>query len=70
MQSLVFNSTVKTVKLFEGTPGESTQICSFENIPTVKVVDNFYEVMQKDELDKTYPILRVPIANTNMYIKR
>jgi hypothetical protein len=34
------------------------------------VLDSLYEVMQKDEFDKSTPVLRLPIANTNMVIKK
>ena len=47
MQTLVFNTTTKTVK----------------------VLVACYEVMQKDEFDRSRPVLRLPIANTNMVIE-
>lgn len=70
MQTLVFNTTLKTIKLYEGYSDYGTIITQMENVPTVKVLENFYEVMQKDEFDKTTPVLRVPIENTNMFIKK
>lgn len=74
MQTLVFNSTLKTVKVYEGTEG-STIINSFDNISTVKPKEEgFYEVVQKETysegLDRSYPIARYPIANTNMIINK
>ena len=47
-----------------------TILFQYENVPTVKVLDSLYEVMQKDEFDKSTPVLRLPIANTNMVIKK
>jgi hypothetical protein len=70
MQTLVFNTTTKVAKLYEGEAENSTILFHFTNVPTVKVNENFYEVMVKDEFDKTYPTLRVPVSNTNMYITR
>jgi hypothetical protein len=68
MQTLVFNTVTKTVKLYK--EDVSSEILNaFTNVPTVKILDNHYEVMQKDEFDETSrPILRVPIANTNMLL--
>jgi hypothetical protein len=68
MQTLVFNTTTKLVKLYKGHAEESEIIATITNSPTVKVLENFYEVMQKDEFEKSLPVLRVPIANTNMFI--
>lgn len=73
MQTLVFNTTDRTVKLYRDlhiSDVESSQILyDFYNIPTVKIRDGFYEVMQEEKtLLTTHPILRVPIANTNMVI--
>jgi hypothetical protein len=41
-----------------------------DNITTVKCSDNgFYEVMQKpNEGGNAFPVMRLPIANTNMFI--
>jgi len=68
MQTLVFNTTTKTITVYEG--HLSTIVHSYDNVPTVKVMDGYYEVMQKDEFEKNLPVLRVPIANTNMIIKK
>jgi hypothetical protein len=68
MQTLVFNTTTKSVKVTEG--DNLTILFQYENVPTVKVLDGYYEVMQKDEFDKSTPVLRLPIANTNMVIKK
>lgn len=70
MQTLLFNTTTKTVKLYEGKMTNSEILSIFDNVPTVKVLESHYEVMQKDEFDKSFPILRVPISNTNMYIQK
>lgn len=69
LQTIIFNSTEKTVKVYEGHPNESTMVNSFTDVPTVKVKDEgFYEVIQK-ELESNYPVARYPIANTNMLIE-
>lgn len=67
MQELVFNSTKRTVKLcFDF---KSTILYQFDNVPTVRMIDGCYEVIQ-EENDKKYPVLRVPINNTNMIIEK
>ena len=69
MQTLVFNTTDKTVNVYSGKVGESELIFQFENVPTVKIYESgFYEVMQKDDEDRSIPILRLPICATNMRI--
>ena len=70
MQTLVFNTTTKTAKLYEGIAEKSEIIVAYGEVPTVKVMDDgFYQVMQRDAMEKQLPVLRVPIANTNMIIK-
>ena len=68
MQTLVFNTTTKSIKVTES--DNLTILFQYENVPTVKVLDAYYEVMQKDEFDKSTPVLRIPIANTNMVINK
>ena len=70
MQTLVFNTTTKIAKLYEGDAEISTILFHFTNVPTGKVNENFYEEMVKDEFDRAYPTLRVPVSNTHMYITR
>jgi hypothetical protein len=73
MQTLVFNTTQKSVKVYEGVPEKSELIYQYEFVPTVKVLENFYEVMQIDTLtdeEKRYPVARFPIVNTNMILKK
>ena len=70
MQTLHFNTTTKSIVLYSGEMQKSEIICTLNNVPTVKVTDTLYEVMQKDEFEKTYPVLRVPISNTNMFLSR
>ena len=65
MQTLVFNSTDKTAVLQEGFRG--TELLNFKDVPTVKVENGYYEVMQIQGEQKV-PVLRVPMANTNMLI--
>lgn len=69
MQTLVFNTTDKTVKLYENISSGSL-LKELDSIPTVKCLEGYYEVIQSDEFEKKYPVLRLPIANTNMIIKR
>lgn len=71
MQTLVFNTTTKTAKLYEGLAEKSDLIAHYTDVPTVKVMDDgFYQVMQRDAMEAQLPVLRVPIANTNMFIKQ
>ena len=67
MQTLVFNSTDKTAVLQEGFRG--TELLNFKDVPTVKVENGYYEVMQIQGEQKV-PVLRVPMANTNMLIRK
>jgi hypothetical protein len=70
MQTLVFNTTTKTVKLYEGNAEGSDLIVHYSDVPTVKIMDGYYQVMQRDAMEAQLPVLRVPIANTNMFIKQ
>lgn len=71
MQTLVFNTTKKTIKVTEGNINDSKVLFDAENVSTVKVLpEGLYEVMQKDENDNARPILRFPISNTNMVIEK
>ena len=70
MQTLVFNTTTRTAKLYDGVAEKSEIIIAYTEVPTVKVMeDGFYQVMQLDAMEKQLPVLRVPIANTNMFVK-
>jgi len=68
MQTLVFNTTNKTVNVYQGHVGKSDLIFQFDNVPTVKVQEGYYEVMQKGDDERSIPILRLPVAATNMRI--
>ena len=70
MQSLIFNTKSKTIVLTDGRRGDSTIIETMDNVSTVKVApEGFYEVMQKpNENGNALPVMRLPIANTNMFI--
>lgn len=72
MQTLTFNTVTKKVVLLSGSRGKSDVLEHFENVSTVKVQDGFYEVMQKPTEDSSsaIPVMRVPIANTNMIISK
>jgi hypothetical protein len=71
MQTLVFNSTERTVKIYQGSV-DSLILFSFQNVPTVKSIpdSNYYEVMQKKDETSTVPVFRAPMANTNMLIEK
>ncbi len=74
MQTLVFNTTTKTAKLYAGKMEGSEIMYQFANVPTVKKDDNYYEVMEEieneDGAKSRYPVARFPIANTNMIISK
>jgi hypothetical protein len=70
MQTLLFNTTEKTVRVYEGHKSSGTIICTFNSVPTVKIYDGYYEVKQKDEDEKTYPVARFPVNQTNMFIEK
>jgi hypothetical protein len=70
MQTLVFNTTTKCVKVSE----ERTIIHEFSNISTVKPKEGYYELIEKkrrvgEELESSKPVARFPISNTNMLIE-
>ena len=75
MQTLKFNTTEKSVDLWSSYP-KGTLDKRWENVPTVKVQDGYYEVMQKEDVDedlstaRTIPVFRCPIANPNMIIEK
>jgi hypothetical protein len=72
MQTLVFNTSTKSVKLYEASVS-STILFTFDNVPTVKIEEGYYQVMQMDSTsteEKRVPVARFPIANTNMIIKK
>jgi hypothetical protein len=76
LQTLVFNTTFKTVKVYE-TEKYSKILYEFDNVPTVKVKEDghYYEVIQKgpdmmSSEERSTPIARFPIANTNMLIEK
>ena len=69
-QLLLFNSTEKTVVLLSGF-GSGDELIKFDNVPTVRITeDGYYEVMQRTDGTSAVPVLRVPIANTNMLIQK
>jgi hypothetical protein len=73
MQTLVFNTATKTAKLYTGKSEDSEILYTFGDVPTVKIEDGFYQVMQIDGTsveEKRIPVARFPIANTNMLIKK
>jgi len=70
MFKLVFNTTTKQVKISE----DKTILTVFENVPTVKPLEGYYEVLQEipDVVTgtKRYPVARLPISNTLMLIEK
>ncbi len=70
MQTLVFNTKNKTIILTTGYRGNSSITETMENVTTVKCSElGFYEVMQKpNENTNAIPVMRLPIASTNMII--
>jgi hypothetical protein len=70
MQTLIFNTTEKTIEVNEG----GIVLYNLENITTVKPLDGYYEVMQRVDSDtapsgySAIPVLRLPICTTNMRI--
>lgn len=72
MQTLIFNTTTKEVKLYEGEKSHTKLLDIITNVPTVRVSENgYYEVMKKMEgEEKNAPVLRVPISHTNMFIEK
>lgn len=63
MNKLTFNTTKKIVTFVS----EKDEY-KYENIKTVKPQNGYYELMQ-EENEKTYPVLRVPINDTIMYLE-
>jgi hypothetical protein len=73
MQTLVFNTTTKRVVLLSGQRGDSKIIEQYDNISTVKCLESgIYEIMRKqdEESNSSIPVMRVPMANTNMIIEK
>jgi hypothetical protein len=72
LQTLLFNTSTKSAKLYEASVS-STILFTFDNVPTVKIEEGYYQVMQMDSTsteEKRVPVARFPIANTNMLIKK
>lgn len=77
MQTLIFDTTLKTAKLYAGSHLEGKILMTFDNVPTVKIGEGYYEVIQRDIFDdgkrginSVFPVLRVGISSTNMIIQR
>jgi hypothetical protein len=73
MQTLVFNTTTKKVVLLSGRRGDSIILETFDNVSTVKCLESgIYEIMRKqdEESNSSIPVMRVPMANTNMIIEK
>ena len=73
MQTLVFNTSTKSAKLYDGKAEDSEVLYTYSDVPTVKIEDGYYQVMQVDGTsteDKRVPVARFPVSNTNMLIKK
>lgn len=73
MQTLVFNTATKSAKLYSNKAEDSEILYLFDNVPTVKVEDGYYQVLQLDNTsteEKRVPVARFPISNTNMLIRK
>ena len=71
MQTLVFNTKTKSVVVYEGEL-HSKILYTFQDVPTVKVLDTYYEVMVKqasEEGEIRVPVGRFPVSNTSMLIQ-
>ena len=71
MQTLVFNTKTNSVVVYEG-EHHSKILYTFQDVPTVKVLDTYYEVMVKqasEEGEIRVPVGRFPVSNTNMLIQ-
>jgi len=72
MQTLIFNTATKQVKLLDGPRDESKILETFENVSTVRMETNYYEIMRKSSTEedaKSIPVMRVPISHTNMILQ-
>lgn len=70
MITITFNTTNKTVKILNTV---DKQIYEYSDVPTVKVREGFYEVMQKDSSlsnEVQIPVCRLPISQTIMFINK
>jgi hypothetical protein len=73
LQTLLFNTATRSAKLYEGVAEQSEILYLFDNVPTVKIEDGYYQVLQLDNTsteEKRVPVARFPISNTNMLIKK
>ena len=71
LQTLIFNTKTKSVVVYEGEQ-HSKILYTFLDVPTVKVLDTYYEVMVKqasEEGEIRVPVGRFPVSNTNMLIQ-
>jgi hypothetical protein len=72
MQTLIFNTATKQVRLLDGPRDESKILETCENVSTVRMETNYYEIMRKSSTEedaKSIPVMRVPISNTNMILQ-
>jgi len=67
MLTLIFNTTEKTVEII--TENQERKYF-WDKVPTVKPIESYYEIMQKDENDRALPVARIPVSTTIMLIKK
>jgi hypothetical protein len=75
METIVFNTTRKTVIVYEGVPQSSIISYQFNNIsPVNPKEEGYYELIKKEVkgdniMETSRPVARFPIANTVMFIE-
>jgi|688.fasta_scaffold14179_17 hypothetical protein len=71
MLTLTFNTRTKTATIKNQ---DNKILGDFTNVPTVKIREGYYEIMQKELTDQgdetSIPVCRLPIQNTLMFIER
>jgi hypothetical protein len=71
MQTLIFNTKDKTAGLYsDSTCTIIITNFTFSDVSTITPrSDGYYEIMKMVSINKTIPVARLPIHNTNMLIK-
>lgn len=71
MMTLIFNTTEKAVDIHTKYPDSGPPIETFRDVPTVKVrEEGMYEVFQTGDDGRVYPIVRFPVCDTIMFIRK
>lgn len=69
MQTLVFNTVNKTIKVYADHAEMSQILYDINHVSTVRIDSGFYEIMEKHSDGFTKPVLRLPISNTIMLLQ-